>query len=206
MDFSGIGINKTFKSGQDPEQPYYYVSASLDLSGRASGTYYFTQDNNYDYAFNREYKRFIILDNNALISEVSVFANNDLVEADGETPQFWIGGAPAPSATSQVMVPWAAPSGDAPGLGSLMDSSDINAGAVHLFGHEGGHEPYYVSPNNYKYLAISINPDVERGPGQERSSLPKRSKRQLHRGLPEGDPQLLEGKVSVSIKVYPKIQ
>ncbi|NDB36254.1 MAG: hypothetical protein EB023_13170, partial [Flavobacteriia bacterium] len=119
MDFSGFGINKAFKTGQDPEQPYYYVNASLDLSGRASGTYYFTQDNNYDYAFNRSYNRFVILDNNALISEVSVFANNDLVDADPENAAlFWIGGAPAPSAMDQVVVPWAAPAGSAPGLGS----------------------------------------------------------------------------------------
>jgi hypothetical protein len=205
MDFSGFGINKAFKSGQDPEQPYYYVSASLDLSGRTSGTYYFTQDNNYEYAYNRDYKRFIILDENAIISEVSVFANNDLVNADGKTPEFWIGGAPAPSSNSQVVVPWAAPAGSIPGSGDLMDSADINSGSVHLFGHEGGHSPYNTS-SGYKYFAISINPDVELGPTQERSSLPKRSKRHLHRGLPEGEPELLEGKVSVSIKVYPKIQ
>jgi hypothetical protein len=72
---------------------------------------------------------------------------------------------------------------------------------VHLYGHEGGHEPYGIVQG--KYLAITIDPVI--GPPVESRDV-KRSKKQLYRGLPAGDPVILEGKVSVSIKVYPKIQ
>lgn len=207
MDFSGFGINKAFKSGQEPDKPYYYINASLDLAGRAEGTYYFNADNNFEYALNRDYNKYIIIDENMIISEITVFANNDLVEVDSEnSPDFWIGGAPNPSLGGQVVVPWAAPTGSASGLGALMSVSDINSGSVHLFGHEGGHLPY-SSSQNYKYLAITINPSIILSPLDSRSSKPiKRSKKQLYRGLPAGDPIILEGKVSVSIKVYPKIQ
>jgi hypothetical protein len=203
MDFSGSGINKVYKSGVEPDQPYYYINASLDLSGRARGTYYFNQDNNFDYALNRSYNRYILVDSNMLIGEIAVYANNDLVDVDAETPvDILIGGAEAPSQNGQVVVPWAAPMGSVPGVGDILSSSDINAGSVHLYGREGGHTPFASSPNSYKYLAISLDPFLE----AERSSLPKRSKRQMYRGLPSGDPVFLEGKVSVSIKVYPKIQ
>jgi hypothetical protein len=205
MDFSGFGINKAFKSGQEPDKPYYYINASLDLAGRAEGTYYFNADNNFEYALNRDYNKYIIIDENMIISEITVFANNDLIDVDGENPDFWIGGAPNPSTGIQVSVPWAAPTGSSPGLGSVMSVSEINSGSVHLFGHEGGNNPY-SSSENYKYLAITINPVVV-APLESRSSKGvKRSKKQLYRGLPSGDPVILEGKVSVSIKVYPKIQ
>lgn len=206
MDFSGFGINKAFKTGQEPGKPYYYINASLDLSGRAEGTYYFNADNNYEYALNRDYNKYIIIDENMLISEIAVFANNDLIEVDGETPNFWIGGAPIPSSGVQVIVPWAAPSGSAPGSGNVMSVSDINSGSVHLFGHEGGNIPYTSGPQNFKYLAISINPDLTPDLPSRSTVKTKRSKKQLYRGLPSGDPVILEGKVSVSVKVYPKIQ
>jgi hypothetical protein len=201
MDFSGFGVNKSFKTGQEPGNPYYYINASLDLSGRAAGTYYFNQDNNFEYALNRDYKKYHIIDENMIISEITVFANNDIVEVDGETPDFWIGGAQNPSLNGQVNVPWAAPAGSPSGLGSLLSVNDINSGSVHLYGHEGGHEPYGIVQG--KYLAITIDPVI--GPPVESRDV-KRSKKQLYRGLPAGDPVILEGKVSVSIKVYPKIQ
>lgn len=208
MDFSGFGINKAFKSGQEPDKPYYYINASLDLAGRAEGTYYFNADNNFEYALNRDYNKYIIIDENMIISEITVFANNDLIEVDSEdSPIFWIGGAPIPSSGIQVQVPWAAPSGSLSGIGAVMSVSDINSGSVHLFGHEGGNLPYSPSSQNYKYLAITINPSLIASPADSRSSKPiKRSKKQLYRGLPSGEPVILEGKVSVSIKVYPKIQ
>lgn len=206
MDFSGFGINKAFKSGQEPGKPYYYINASLDLSGRAEGTYYFNADNNYEYALNRDYNKYHIIDENMIISEIAVFANNDLIEVDGENPDFWIGGAPKPSTGLQVMVPWAAPSGSPSGAGDIMSVSDINSGSVHLYGHEGGNIPYALGSQNYKYLAITINPNTSL-PAESRSEVKaKRSKKQLYRGLPSGDPLILEGKVSVSVKVYPKIQ
>jgi len=204
MDFSGFGINKSFKTGQEPGKPYYYINASLDLSGRAEGTYYFNQDNNFEYALNRDYKKYHIIDDNMIISEVVVFANNDLIEVDSQNPNFWIGGAENPSLGGQVNVPWAAPAGSVSGVGDLMIVDDINQGSVHLYGHEGGHSPYGFAQG--KYLAITINPVVD-SVLDSRSAKPlKRSKKQLYRGLPSGDPVILEGKVSVSIKVYPKIQ
>lgn len=140
-----------------------------------------------------------------IISEITVFANNDVIEVDSENaPNFWIGGAQNPSLNGQVNIPWAAPSGSPSGSGALLSVSEINSGSVHLYGHEGGHSPYGLIQG--KYLAITINPDLE-SPLEPRSAKPlKRSKKQLYRGLPSGDPVILEGKVSVSIKVYPKNQ
>ena len=113
MNLSGIGINKVFKTGGEPSQPYYYVSGTLDLSGAVyNGTYYFNLENNYNYSTTRDYYDFIIADSNSVISEVTVYSSPDLDVVDEKT-YFAIGGADY-TTNSPVKVWWAAPPGFGP--------------------------------------------------------------------------------------------
>lgn len=216
MSFSGLESNKVFKTGQPPAPAYYYVSASLDLSGAVqNGTYYFNYDNNYNYASVRDYSNYVVVDENVIISEVVVYANNDIISASSDpedTPNFLIGGAAAPAVGGPVEVAWAAPAGSAPGVGSDFSLAELNAGSVHLFGHEGGHHPYDI-PNSttYKFLAITVDP-IPVGPGSERkvaqpvSRSERRKLKLIGKSLPVGVKSVEEGKITVVLKLYPKFQ
>lgn len=209
-NLSGAEYNKTFKAGALPSPPYYYVSATLDLAGAVDGgIYYFNYDNNYDYASLREYNNYVIVDENVVISEVVVYANNDVVDASGDPENvldIWIGGSAHPSVGGGVQVLWAAPAGTAPGVGASFDVSELNAGSVHLYGHEGGHHPY-DSPNSntYKFLAIEINPSRFVEP-REISRAERRRIQARGRSLPVGSTAISEGKITVVLKLYPKFQ
>jgi len=212
MSFSGLESNKVFKTGQLPAAAYYYVSASLDLSGAVNGgTYYFNYDNNYEYASVRDYSNYVVVDENVIISEVVVYANNDLVPVSSDPedlPDFAIGGAAHPSVGGGVQVRWAAPAGSAPGPGADLDLNELNAGSVHLFGHEGGHHPYDIPNSNiYKFLAIQVNPGFV-APAEARpvSRSDRRKLKLIGKSLPVGTQYVEEGKITVVLKLYPKFQ
>lgn len=221
MNFSGNGNNKVFKVSGDPAAPYYYLSGTLNLAGAVTdGTYYFNLDNSLEYAENRDYNRYIMVDENALISEVIVFSDEDIVPVDGEegSLNFLIGGADKMNALdSSVVIPWAAPAGSAPVappgfVGDAVSWEEVNAGTVNYYGHEGGHFPYFEdagSPDlskRYKYLAVTVNKTPRSLPEPEGSGKGVRQKKRVYRGLPEGNPVVLEGKISVILKIYPKSQ
>jgi hypothetical protein len=227
MDFSGFGNNKTFKAGGDPLPPYYFLSASLNLAGAVDGgTYYFNLDNSLEYAFDRDYSRFVIVDETSLISEVIVFAEDDLVpvDPDGEV-DLLIGGADRLDTVEPwVKVPWAAPLQSAPVpppgfVGDVVSIDEVNAGVVNYYGHEGGHFPYFVDQDDnpdlsqrYKYLAVTINPGSLLARQAAAKAAAKaadpnaRKKRTLGmpRGLPRGDAVILQGSLKVLLKIYPK--
>jgi hypothetical protein len=212
MSLSGLESNKVFKTGVSPAPAYYYVSASLDLSGAVeNGTYYFNYDNNYEYASVRDYSNYVVVDENVIISEVVVYANNDVIEADGVSQlNFVIGGAAHPSVGGGVNVYWAAPAGSAPGVGNVFTLGELNAGSVHLFGHEGGHHPYdQPNANTYKFLAIQVDPNLE-APGSNKSKVLSRTEKRklklIGKTLPSGMKVVEEGKVTVVLKLYPKFQ
>lgn len=212
MSFSGLESNKVFKTGQPPAPAYYYVSASLDLSGAVNGgTYYFNYDNNYEYASVRDYSNYVVVDENVIISEVVVYANNDIVAVSSDPedlPDFAIGGAAHPSVGGGVQVRWAAPAGSAPGVGANLDLNELNAGSVHLFGHEGGHHPYdFPNSNTYKFLAIQVNPGlVAPAEAKPASRSDRRKLKLLGKSLPVGTQVVEEGKITVVLKLYPKFQ
>jgi hypothetical protein len=224
MDFSGFGNNKTFKAGGDPMAPYYYISATLPMEGAVStGTYYFNADNNLGYAENPDYSRYIILDDSVVISEVVVFSDDDLISATGGTVQLLIGGADKNSLQPYVKVPWAAPPGAAvvppPGFtGGSLTLDQANSGSVNYFGHEGGHFPYFLNKalppvqdlsNNYKYLAVTVNPQLLAGselPLSNNSGRQPRQRRSYPRSLPTGTTAIASGHLTVVLKVYPKTQ
>lgn len=116
MNLSGVGINKAFKTGAEPVEPYYYVTGTLDLANTVyNGTYYFNFDNDFSYSTTRDYYNFIIADSNSVISEVTVYASPDLDVVDEQKTYFAIGGADY-TTNSPVKVWWAAP----PGFGPLV--------------------------------------------------------------------------------------
>jgi hypothetical protein len=130
--------------------------------------------------------------------------------------------------------------------------SELEAGPVNYFGHEGGHFPYYYNPvdeeeelsRKYKYLAVTVldalpdNPVVpipepaladseqvnqeeivvfeesqeskesNESQGRNRALAAKNMKKRksLIRGLPSGTKAISKGKLTVTIKVYPKNQ
>jgi hypothetical protein len=222
MDFSGFGNNKTFKAGGDPADPYMYITASLDLSGAVDGgTYYFNLDNNYDYSKNADYGRFIIVDSKTVVSEVIVYSKDDLVSVDNleDEPVLRIGGADKTDPVKPyVQVPWAAPAGTAPVLPPSfawddLSLEEVNVGAVNYFGHEGGHFPYNEDLDakedtsiQYKYLAVTVNPDTAINAQAQLSSEAKRKKKLMRapRSLPTGTPVIQKGNVNVILKVYPE--
>lgn len=171
-DLSGIGSNLTFTTGIPPKAPYYYVSAYLDLSGvklpdaqNPKLTYYFNRDNNLNYLnpLAPAYNGFHIINDNAVIGDVVVYSNPDLVEEGIGALQYEIGGAifdPEvldPALVDPVSVLWAGPTGFTPGA---LGKEDISTGVICYYGHEGGHEPGEILITNEKrYLAITIGPD-----------------------------------------------
>jgi hypothetical protein len=257
MNLSGYGINKVFKTGINPAKPYYYITASLDLSNAVyNGTYYFNYDNDYQYANNRDYSRFISVDDNMILSEVVVYTDPDMVEYDAERGVYFsIGGAESVDGKPKnaVKVYWAAPSdigvNNPPSEphynGYPLTIDELNDGAVNYYGHEGGHFPYFLNNEGtadtsvkYRYLAVTITDTLPTDPDDPRSLVgeqevevkvesdvdvqpeaPKgvvgppdksvkssREKKVITRGLPSGEKAIVEGKLTVVLKIYPKTQ
>lgn len=212
-------MNQTFKTGTEPKAPYYYITASLDLTGCTNGTYYFNAENSLSYANDPNFSKFIIVNENVVISEVAVYTNPALVlNEEVKECAFTIGGA-ANHSTSPVVVPWAAPAETPPGVppafsGEALTADQLNAGSVNYFGHEGGHFPYFYNgvaddpSHDYRFLAITIDSDLQFTGLNEK--LLARSKRRARarglRSLPSGPVVVEEGRVSVVLKVYPKEQ
>jgi hypothetical protein len=87
MDLSGYGDNLVYRSNVASADPYYYISAQLNLAGKGAvnNVYYFNKDNNYEYLKNKNYSGFHKVDSNAVISEVTSFLLSDLVYAGGDS-------------------------------------------------------------------------------------------------------------------------
>jgi|688.fasta_scaffold174294_3 hypothetical protein len=235
-DLSGIGSNKTFKTGLAPGAPYYYISAHLDLSGAivpSSGslTYYFNKDNSLGYQLTpftaglgyEQYHKFHMIDENAVIGEVALYSNPDLVAGTvpaGQQVVFRVGGALDTASPVNAPDTWGGPTGFVAGT---VNSADINTGSVCYFGHEGG-----GAAEDKKYLAISMSlavipptgsadpevaPEVEPEPqGEEpvviidenpRSLRATKKAKALRLVVP---PSIASGSVYVVVKVYPKYQ
>jgi hypothetical protein len=142
----------------------------LDLSGVHLGeneslTYYFNSDNNLVYLdslVSPNYHNYHMIGSNAVIGDVVVYSNPDLVLGEGAEIDFDIGGADfdpdniQPETASPVEAVWAGPTGFSSGP---INAADINTGVVCFYGHEGGHDPnqHDSDVDTYRYLAISIH-------------------------------------------------
>lgn len=90
---SGIGDNKTYRGSLPPREPYYYIQAHLDLAGKKANDtfFYFNKENNFNYLNTAvtaypdpaNYRGYYTIDTNALIGEVTVYANSDLALSEG---------------------------------------------------------------------------------------------------------------------------
>lgn len=195
MLFDNNFTNRTFRTNLQPERPYYYVTASLDLTGARNGeTLYFNADNNLDYLNNRNYAKYHILTQDLIIGDVIVWTDPVIVTnaVTPNGPTFDVGGAE--SLTTPVVVPYGAPIGFGPKVppqfsGAPITLSNLNAKTINYFGHSAAKFPYGETNasvpdtnTNYKYLALTI----------ENSDLPP-------------DTLLIEsGTIHVRIRVYPK--
>ena len=230
-DLSGIGSNKTFKTSLAPNAPYYYISTHLDLSGvvvPSEGiTYYFNKDNNLGYMLTsltpgigyEDYHKFHMIDENAVIGEVVIFSNPDLVEGTvtvGKEIKFRIGGAE--TTTDPVLAPdtWGGITGFFPGLVGV---SDVNTGSICYFGHEGG-----GLAEDKKFLAVTITeelipgapiPDapivddstpVEDDPVIVDAPRALRTQKKAKSVRVVVPPTIASGSLNVVIKVFPKYQ
>ena len=164
-------INKIFKVYTSSQPPYYYIVASLDLTGAISGgTYYFNKENNLAYLDRLDYDKFYILDKNAIVDEVSVYAYPEVKATNLNVygPIFLIGGAE--DSFSETVLPYAAPSGYGPILppgfsGAPLTVAQLNEGSVNIFGHVAAKFPYGVTNfgipdprTDLKYLSVSVLP------------------------------------------------
>lgn len=184
-----ITSNSTFQTHSTESEPYYYISAYVDLSGLYTGEVdsnkpyivYFNQDNNYDYLnIERyhspdEYGGFYLLDDQSVIGDVTVYTSPDLVYTGVlSTLQFHIGGAYKPSVAldpspvdaihRHSIDIWGGPSGNTPGP---ILSSQLERAQICHYGREPQvpttvvHEPEW---GTRKFLALqySINLDQPR--------------------------------------------
>lgn len=87
MNLSGFGDNLVYRNNITSADPYYYISAHLDLSGRSAsnGIFYFNKDNDFSYLVNKNYAGFHKIDTNAVIAEVVAFSLPEM-SYDGSDP------------------------------------------------------------------------------------------------------------------------
>jgi hypothetical protein len=177
MDLSGYGDNLVYRNNVASADPYYYISAQLDLAGKSSNKkmYYFNKDNNFGYLANKNYSSFHKIDANAVIAEVTVYSSPDFTYSGTLSDLiFQVGGAFAPSVTSvqanPVIEEWGGPTGNSPGSFGVSELEDAQSC---IFGSE---------PNgDKKYLVVKLTDD---------SSATNRV--------------VLKGQIYVVVKVFPK--
>lgn len=214
---------KPFKSA-DPRHPVdLYITASLDLANLTSGTYYFNVKNNFDYIKTKSRNTLIPIDDETIISEVVVYADNAIQTQPEEKVMIKIGGSLGPEeyTNNPVAVPWAGSSGLTPATPpywswSPLSTEEINKGVVNYFGHEGGHFPYYYDlkgdPDNsdlYRYLAMDLyveNQPFVRKPLDIETRRNILRQRRMRQYMPQEEPLFLSGKITVTLKLYPKFQ
>jgi hypothetical protein len=235
-DLTGSDSNSVFKSNAQPVQPYYYISAHLDISGMQLGqTFYFNKDNNLSYLDPKKdndggYYNYWLIDSNAVIGDVVVYSNPGLLEGTNIQPDdayIWIGGADSMDGypTGPVLQPWAGKTGFSAGPLSV---NDVNSANVCYFGHEGGHDIFDDEDSELhdkKVLAISLmtspldspvslsttdGKSVSQSVALDRNKLPAKHSRSALRKLRQvkqvQDVDIESGTVYVVVKVYPKFQ
>lgn len=172
-NLSGFGDNKTYRSTLPPSDPYFYITANLDLTGLEVGQvedlnyiYYFNKENNFNYLKDpANYGGYYMLDGNMVIGEVTVYCNPEVKYEFGNLSnlRFEVGGAYKPSiALAPTLVNddsvdvWSGPTGNAPG--PITNSELLNAQVCYY-----GREPEYPHPNvdnrpteSRKYLVLNV--------------------------------------------------
>lgn len=229
---SGIEDNKTFRTGITTKDPYYYINASLDLTGLEVGAaptnyiYYFNVDNNFDYLSSTlypegadSYPGFYPIEDNSVIGEIVVYTNPDVQYTyGGATPadlDFEIGGAYLPSLAESSLTPmdvWAGPTGNTPGP---ISGNQLKVAQVCHYGKEPQNPIASPLTESRKFLALNVyvggllarSSQRETVLGEVKSVskvVQSRGKAiKVIRDTLTGD-VLTGGKITVVVKVYPK--
>jgi len=172
--------NKTFQAVSTGNEPYYYISAHLDLTGLYTGSIessnpyivYFNKENNYNYLDTTlypnvdEYGGYYPIDENSIIGEITVYANPDL-EYTGvlNTLTFDVGGAYKPSVAldtspidaseRQSLDIWGGPTGNTP---DSITATQLEDAQVCYYGREPQvpitFPTYYPEWGTRKFLAL----------------------------------------------------
>lgn len=188
-NLSGFGDNKTYRSSVPPADPYFYISANLDLTGLEVGQneennyiYYFNKENNFDYLNTQKYPNpdnyggYYMLDDNMVIGEVTVYCNPAVKYEFGNVDDllFEVGGAYKPSialfpslVNDDSVDVWSGPTGNVSGP---IDNDQLLNAQICYYGKEP--ENPHASPDNRpsesrKYLVLNI-----RNQGQSPSPAP----------------------------------
>jgi hypothetical protein len=201
---SGTNSNKVFSTDLQSKQPYYYITAHLNLDGAEVGAlpnnyvYFFNVENNFNYLNPAlypdgpdSYPGFYPIDDQSIIGEVVVYSNPDLTYTyDGRTMEdldFFIGGAYLPSISESVVEPldvWGGPTGNTPGP---IQGNLIQTAQVCRYGKEPQNPaPYGTANQTRKFLALNI--------------------RQYSRGVSGGSDQAPETVLGKIKSVYKTIQ
>lgn len=209
MNFNGGQDNKAFRTGMLQEQPYYYISAHLDLTGLHTGAitetdpyiYYFNKENNFNYLDRRlypnpdDYAKYYTIDDNSVIGEVTVYANPSIIyEGDILDLNFEIGGVykpsialdqsidPADLATAQSMDVWGGPTGNVVGPISV---EELENAQVCYYGREPADpQPNPANVDNLefgsrRYLAVKFVPIDEAAKNAVPAVAPRKSARPI---------------------------
>lgn len=188
MNFGGGNDNRTFRTGALQKDPYYYINASIDLTGLHTGAivetdpyiFYFNKENNFNYLNSNlypnvdEYGNYHIITEHDVIGEVTVYVNPSVIyEGLLDDLIFEIGGVYKPSiALRQDLSPadlsiahsvdvWGGPTGNVPGPLTVQEVEDAQVCYY-------GREPADPAPNpdndaglafgSRKYLALHFVP------------------------------------------------
>lgn len=188
-NLSGIGDNKTYRGSLPPREPYYYIRANLDLSGQSANdkVYYFNRDNSFAYADARKfaypnpdsYPGYYMIEDNAVIGEVAVYSNPDLVQSDAEGQwEYEVGGLYRPSSGSASIDVWGGPTGNSAGS---LSADQIAEGQTCYYGSEPLDPDYDAEDGSRRFLGLKIS------------------------GGSSGD-KIVSGNLFVVLKVYPKFR
>ena len=195
--------HKVIRSNLPPQKPYFYVTASLDVSGMYAGdTLYFNSDNSTAYLNDPYYTQFVVINENCIIGDVlvqtdpPVLLRNDVpLNTTPFAPELLCAIGGAESLTSEVVLPYASPFGFGAQVpprfaGSPLSLGQLNQNPVNYFGHTAARFPYGVtndgvpdSRTNLNFLAFTLYANSM---------------------YPAGTPLIASGRVYVKLKVYPK--
>lgn len=233
-DLSGKDANRVFRTNAPSGEPYYYITASMDLTDLEVGedyVYYFTQENNFSYLDKKQYASamdyagYHMIDQNSTIGEIVVYTspNVEYSYGDIEDLNFYIGGCYNPDvvASSYVggstMDVWAGPTGNSPsGIGAL----ELTHAQVCYYGQIPA-EPEVDDDDasiSRKFLALKVDTsrrvvakdatasESEAAPKvvTKRPKVVKRRKVKNGRQVISSGDALDAGKIYVVVKVYPK--
>lgn len=217
-DLSGFDSNKTYRGSVRSKEPYYYIMAHLDLTNvevdlNENNICYLNKENNFNYLKDpTNYGGYYTIEENAVIGEVTVYTNPDVVYEDVENSiYFSVGGVYNPSISMAEVSPdtsmdiWGGPTGNQPGSISATQLKDAQI----CFYGSGPKEPDPITSHpsqTKKYLALMITDSAYTGTSSAKGKnvrVKPSAKHLARKPRVVGNNMTFEsGRVFVVVKVY----